>query len=54
MAAEKDESTFGSKVEGYADKYEKAMKENAEAFKILAVYCIDKGVLTTEQVLSDA
>ena len=48
------EKNFSDKSNEYADKYEQAIKEGAEAFKVVAMAEIAKGRKTVEQVLKDA
>ena len=48
------EKNFSDKSNEYADKYEQAIKEGAEAFKVVAMTEIAKGRKTVEQVLQDA
>ena len=52
--AEDQKETFMDKSRGYADQYEKALRENAEAFKEIAIECISKGIKTVEEVKNDA
>ncbi len=52
--AEDQKETFMDKSREYADQYEKALRENAEAFKEIATECIAKGIKTAEEVVNDA
>ena len=52
--AEEQKETFGQKVDNYANQYEAALRENAEAFRKVGMECIAKGIKTAEEVVQDA
>ena len=52
--AEEQKETFGQRVDKYANQYEAALRENAEAFRKVGMECIAKGIKTAEEVVQDA